>query len=314
MSLKCEAAAYSHIGGRKNNEDNFFMNGIYMQRTMRDHGGKCEAEFGDGTQIYAVCDGMGGAVYGEEASLLAVETLKNYKGLCAQPDNSGNLTKLCSQMDRAINELASVHGAHPGESGTTIAMLILRERTLRTVHLGDSRIYRLRNGVLERLTTDHSQVQMMIDAGQLTADKAWRHPLKNIITKHLGMPKDNCAKPDIGPRAQFAVDDRYIICSDGLNDVMRDEMIAEIASSDKSCASIAEELVQRALQEAAALGVASDNITVVCLKVKELGERISAARRIRRLEMVKVLYGAAMALSLTAMCWLGTEIIRYIIR
>ena len=73
MGLRCEAAAYSHIGGRSNNEDNFFMNGVHMKRELLNLGGKCEAVFAEGTQIYAVCDGMGGAEFGEEASDELVE-------------------------------------------------------------------------------------------------------------------------------------------------------------------------------------------------------------------------------------------------
>ena len=81
MALRCEAAAYSHIGGRRNNEDNFFMNGVHIQREMLNMGGKCEAEFRDGTQIYAVCDGMGGALFGEAVVIMNEKYKKDFRYL-----------------------------------------------------------------------------------------------------------------------------------------------------------------------------------------------------------------------------------------
>lgn len=315
MALRCEAAAYSHIGGRRNNEDNFFMNGVHIQREMLDMGGKCAAEFREGTQIYAVCDGMGGAMFGEEAALLTVETLRNYKALCARPDTSVNIQKLCRQTDREINRLAEAKGKHAGESGTTLAMLILRERCFRTAHLGDSRIYRLRRGVLECLTVDHSQVQMLIDSGEISLEKAWRHPLKNIITRHLGMPEGMTgAKPDIGQRFELELGDKYLICSDGLSDNLRDETISEIMAKNISAAESAEELVRRALSEAAEMGVSSDNVTVVRLNVCELGEKGSVARRLRRLAFSKAVYGVLMVIAAAGIIMTGAEILRYILR
>jgi len=315
MGLRCRAAAYSHIGGRRNNEDNFFMNGVYMKRELRDQGGRCDAEFMDSTQLYAVCDGMGGAEYGEEASLLAVETLKNYKSLCASPDSSSCLRRLFRQTDREINRIAESHGLHAGDSGTTAAMLILDRRTLRTAHIGDSRIYRLRNGVLERLTKDHSQVQMLIDDGQLTEETAWRHPLKNVITRHLGMRESaGDVSGEISPRSALAVGDRYLICSDGLNDVLKDEAIAAIMSENDSPEASAEALVKRALSAADEMGVVSDNITVVRIDVEQLGERAGAAKRLRRLGALRMLLFAVMAMAAAAMLWIGADVVRYVLR
>ena len=315
MGLRCEAAAYSHIGGRGNNEDNFFMNGVHLQREMLNQGGKCETEFRDDTQLYAVCDGMGGALYGEEASMLAVESLKNYKAICLQPETSGNLIKLLRQISAGINRLSESHGTRAGDSGSTISMIILRERHFRTVNVGDSRVYRLRDGVLERLTKDHSQIQMMIDAGELTKESAWRHPLKNVITQHLGMPDvPGGLKPDISPRFELREDDRYLVCTDGLSDVVREEDIAAMLAKDNTAAESAEELVKYALSEAEKLGVNSDNITVVRLNVKELGEKGGLLKKIRRLGLYKLMLGAAMALSLIATVWIAAEIIRFLIR
>lgn len=315
MGLRCESAAYSHIGGRSNNEDNFFLNGVYLQREMLNQGGKCETEFRDGTQIYAVCDGMGGAMYGEEASLLAVESLKNYKSICAQPDSSGNIVKLLRQISQGINNVAVAKGIRPGESGSTIAMLLLKDNVFRTVNVGDSRVYRLRDGVLECLTKDHSQIQMMIDAGELTKESAWRHPLKNIITQHLGMAEDtDILDPAISQRFEMHADDKYLICSDGLSDVVREEVIAEIMRSDESAVASAETLVKRALAEAEELNVVPDNITVIRVNVKELGENGSALKTIRKLGIYKLLLGAFMALLSMAMLGISVDIVRFFIR
>jgi len=314
MKLRCEAAAYSHIGGRSNNEDNFFLNGVILQRDMQNQGGKCETEFVDGTQIFAVCDGMGGAAFGEEASLLAVESLKNYKAICPQPDSSGNIGKLFRQISNGINRMADSRGMRAGDSGSTIAMLALRDRCFRTAHIGDSRVYRFRDNVLERLTIDHSQVQMLIDAGQLEPENAWRHPLKNVITMHLGMPDiPGGLRPDVSKRYELRQGDKFLVCSDGLTDAVRDEVIAEIMARDESAAQSAEALVQRALAEAEGLRIAADNITVVRINVKELGPRGGLAGKIRRLGFGKLMLGAAMAFSLAAFVWLSAYIVGFLI-
>ena len=102
MSLKISAAVYSHIGHRPNNEDNFFYDGLYMEREQMNRGGRIHSVKTEPTQIYAVCDGMGGAELGEEASLKAVQMFKQYRDTCQHPDSSDNLNDLVSRVSDEI--------------------------------------------------------------------------------------------------------------------------------------------------------------------------------------------------------------------
>ena len=315
MGLIIDAAAYSHIGGRKNNEDNFFMNGVHMEREQMNRGGQCHTDYTEPTQIYAVCDGMGGAMYGEEASLFAVKSLKKYQDECEQPDSSVNLNQMLDQISGGINQMSYSWNLPAGASGSTIAMLIMRDWYFRTVHVGDSRIYRMRGGHFEQLTKDHSQVQQMVDAGEIKPEEAFRHPLKNVITQHLGMPDDSVhMTPEISPRMELRPGDKYLICSDGLSDVVPNEAIGKILSANETTISSAASLIKRALKEADELGVASDNITVIRLDVRETAEKGSDVKKIRKLSFFRKLLGACIAVLAAGLGVVGYDIIKYLVR
>lgn len=294
MGLVIDAAAYSYIGGRKNNEDNFYMNGVYLEREQMDPGGQCNTDFSGQTQIYAVCDGMGGAMFGEESSLLAVRELKKYQGECDQPDSYVNIEQMLRQISDGINNISYSRNMPAGSSGSTIAMLIMRDWYFRCVHVGDSRIYRLRGRRFERLTKDHSQVQQLVDMGRIRPEDAFRHPLKNIITQHLGMPNDRVDMvPSVSPQLELRRGDKYLICSDGLSDVVHDEIIAQLLNEDETAIESAAALVRRALKEANDIGVAADNITVVRLDVRETGEKGREEKPQRWRKMMNKLRGTA---------------------
>lgn len=288
MGLKIETAVCCSIGRRKNNEDNFYVNGLYMERAQMNSGGQYDAQVTDELQIYAVCDGMGGAEFGEEAALKAVKALADYQENCQQPDSTTYLNDLVDQMSRDIDKISLDKGMESGSCGSTIAMLILRNDSFRTVHVGDSRVYRLRGGQLERLTRDDSEVQDMVDRGEITLDQAWNHPHKNVITRHLGMPTDGTVLiPAVSARKKLETGDRYMICSDGVSDQVRDTMIRDILSRGLSARETAEILVRTALKEADHARVSSDNITCLIVDVKQAGEAGYDDRRITRLKLLR---------------------------
>ncbi len=309
MSLKIDAAVYSHIGGRSNNEDNFYFNGVFMSREQMNNGGEFNASSADKIQIYAVCDGMGGAEFGEEASLRTVTELKRYQKECQQPDSSVYLDKMIDETSRKVDEISISKGMPSGSSGSTIAMMVISDYYYRTVHVGDSRVYRLRNGKLERLTRDDSEVQRMLDNGQITAEQAWRHPKGNVIIKHLGMPlsEGKTLKPSISSRSDLAAGDRYVLCSDGLSDVVRDSQIAKIINGGAP-REAAERLVHAALQEASGYGVSSDNVTVIVLDVCGVGDRAQVTKRKNRLRVLQIVSGLLMAMSAAGIAYLVTRL------
>ena len=298
MGLRIEAAVCSSIGRRKNNEDNFYVNGKFMEREQMNDGGQYHTLVTDDLQLYAVCDGMGGAEYGEEASYRAVKALAEYQATCPQPDSTRYLNEMINETSKSIDDISLSKGMESGSCGSTIAMLILRNDSCRTVHVGDSRVYRFRQGQLERMTRDDSEVQDMVDRGEITLDQAWTHPRKNVITRHLGMPTGGTVlMPSVSVRKRIEDGDRYMICSDGVSDQLHDTMIREILNRALPAKDVAELIVRTALRDADKAGVNSDNITCVLLDVKRAGESDSDDRRIRRLKRARgILTGASAAL------------------
>ena len=308
MSLKIDAAVYSHIGGRANNEDNFYFNGVYMDRDQMNRGGQAHAVCGDSVQVYAVCDGMGGAEFGEEASLRTVTELAAYQKSCSQPDSTVHLNRMIDSVSRKVDEISVSRGMASGSSGSTIAMFIANDYYYRIAHVGDSRLYRMRAGRLERLSRDHSEVQQLLDAGQITEAQAWRHPKGNVITKHLGMPIEPGAElqPTVSVRQDLAVGDRFLICSDGLTDVVPDAQIQKLLEACPAPVQAAQTLVREALRGAEYYGVSSDNVTVMVLDIKSVGGRAQLKRRAKLLRLAQC--GSAVLAALSAggigyMCW-----------
>lgn len=315
MGLKIDAAVYCHIGGRKNNEDNFYFNGLYMEREQMNRGGAFHKTYSGAQQMYAVCDGMGGAEFGEEASLCTAKVLKRYQEECREPDRSANLDRMVNEASRKVDEISLSRNMPSGASGSTLAMLLFNSWYFRTVHVGDSRIYRLRNGELKRITKDHSEVQRLIDSGQITPDQAWMHPRKNVITRHLGMPtRGRALTPSIGDRVELEVGDRYIICSDGLNDVVRDAEIERIMMAVESAEDTASALVRKALGEADKMRIESDNITVIVLDIKQVGKGGRASGNLGKLRALRGMFGTLAAACAAGSAYFGYDIIRFMLK
>ena len=169
MSIIIDAAVASNMGKiRKNNEDNFYFNGLYMDESQRNAGGLFNLKAGDPIQIYAVCDGMGGEEGGEDASITAVRALMEYAKTTHRANGSSQLKELLQKVSDTIEDNAKQKGFH---SGTTIAMVVICDDTIRVVHVGDSRVYCLENGKLTRKTVDHSEVQRMFAMGLIKKEE-----------------------------------------------------------------------------------------------------------------------------------------------
>jgi protein phosphatase len=193
-----------------------------------------------------VADGMGGYNAGEVASELAADFLMTHlvedlaqlrEGAArnlAGADRSHRMLHalLRARIDgvnEAIIDVASREPECEG-MGTTLAMLLFSENAVTTLHLGDSRIYRMRNDVLSLLTRDHSLLQEQIDAGVLTPGEARASINRNFVTRALGV--DLVAEPEIN-EYDLAPGDLYLICSDGLPDMLSDEEIFDLLRRDE---------------------------------------------------------------------------------
>lgn len=315
MGLRVDTAVYCHIGRRANNEDNFYVNGLYMEREQMNKGGRYHKLFTTDQQLYAVCDGMGGAEFGEEASLRAVKSLKRYQEKCGQLDHAQNINKMVAETSDLIDDISLSRSMPSGSSGSTLAMLVLKDWYYRPVHVGDSRIYRLRDGELKRITRDDSEVQDMVDKGEITLDEAWQHPRKNVITKHLGMPTyGEALRPTIGKRSEMHQGDRFILCSDGLSDALHDTMIREIATQRKSAEETASQLARSALSDMDNVGIPSDNITVIVIDIQSINHKDSDVRRANRWMLLRVASAALSVLSLGGFGYSLYRLIQLIMR
>jgi len=208
--------------------------------------------------LFAVADGVGGAQAGEIASRLAAATLEERR-----PEAQGEetLAELLREANDRIYNRALDEPAAAG-MGTVVTALLVDEAagTVSIGHVGDSRAYRLRDGRLDQLTPDHSLVGELVRAGRLSTEEAEQHPHRSVITRAVGTEPNVDVHTDTHT---VAPGDLYLICSDGLTDMVRDEQIAElIAAAGNDPDTAAEGLVDAAN---GAGGI--DNITVVLFEI-----------------------------------------------
>ncbi|HSW50922.1 MAG TPA: Stp1/IreP family PP2C-type Ser/Thr phosphatase [Bryobacteraceae bacterium] len=181
--------------------------------------------------ILIVADGMGGHAAGEVASDIAVRIIAGglREALAsgrAEEDVPGLLRRVIGQANLAIRERGDCDPSLRG-MGTTLAMALVCQGRLWLAHVGDSRVYQLRDGRIRRLTEDHSLVCQMVRAGQITPEEARKHHLRNVITRSLGFEAN--ALPEI-QEAEWAPGDYLLLCSDGLTNLIDDSEIAVVVN------------------------------------------------------------------------------------
>lgn len=213
----------------------------------------------NGPYVFAVADGMGGHDAGDVAARTLVSTLEPVA-------NNSNLARhdVLSAIrtgDERIHELSLKTTAGMGTTVTGIALTSGDDHPLLVFNVGDSRVYRLRDAALTRLTHDHSVVQELIDAGVITTEAARSHPERNVITRAIGTGE----RPDIDWwQLQPAKNDRMLITSDGLLRELDMDRITEILVTCDAPQQAADELVVAAVDAGG-----RDNITVVVIDIKE---------------------------------------------
>jgi PPM family protein phosphatase len=209
--------------------------------------------------LFAVADGVGGAQAGEVASQIAVEVLSQ-----GVPEGAGSIEeRLRARVEEANARIAELAHADERRAGmsTTLTLAYVGEDELSVVHVGDSRLYRLREGVFERLTDDHTLVDELVRSGKLTQQEADHHPQRSIITRALGsegIEADSRTWPARGG-------DVYLICSDGLTGMVDETRVGELLAAAPSLSSAA-----RTLIDAANDAGGRDNITVVLFRLEEI--------------------------------------------
>ena len=210
--------------------------------------------------LFVVADGMGGAQAGEVASLTAVRAFE--EGLPEDRSLEGALADRIKIANRVIHDQAGSDPELAG-MGTTITAAVVDTAGDRVVigHVGDSRAYRIRDGIIQRLTRDHSLVEEMRRRGQITAAEAEDHPQRSIITRALG------PEPDVDVDVQsVAADpgDLFLLCSDGLTSMLDDDTIRRVIVASKSLDGAIRNLIDSANSAGG-----RDNITAVLFQVED---------------------------------------------
>ena len=221
-------------------------------------------EFG----FFALADGMGGHNAGEVAAREAVRFVcASIEELFVSSEQEWNIfdlssfNKLCIENANSwVHHLGKKKKDHFG-MGTTLCTLLFHEKSLIFGHVGDSRIYRFREGLLDQLTLDHSLSNQMVESGKVTKEKSQNIPYKNILTRAIGTQMDVEAEIHIAP---VSPNDIYLMCSDGLTDQVSDDEIAKILNNAKDIKSAVGTLVERAKEEGGL-----DNVTVVIVKTED---------------------------------------------
>jgi protein phosphatase len=205
---------------------------------------------------------MGGHAGGDVASALAVQHLARLDRAYSSVDEARET--LFTNILEAGRELTTTVEEHPELTGmgTTVSAMIRVGSQMVIAHIGDSRIYRLREGVLEQITSDHTFVQRLVDSGRITAEEAAVHPRRSVLMRVLG---DVDAEPEVDTHVvDTQPGDRWLLCSDGLSGYVSERDIAETLLTIDDVELVCHKLITQTLSEGA-----PDNVTVVVVRVAE---------------------------------------------
>jgi protein phosphatase len=207
--------------------------------------------------VFAVADGMGGHEAGEVASGICVRTLAAIPELAngGRDATAGVVQEYLLQADQSIRD------ATDSRAGTTLSGVVVVEQMgvpyWLVLNIGDSRTYRLSQGMFGQVSVDHSEVQELVDAGQISRDEAAVHPRRHVVTRALGTGDESEADYWLLP---IEDGDRILVCSDGLNGELDDDQIGRILSSQPDPQAAVDELIQAALRSGG-----RDNVTCIVL-------------------------------------------------
>lgn len=218
--------------------------------------------------LLVIADGMGGHAAGELASAAVVAAV------CAdvsdRPSTVADFNKwIRNKLDQAHGRIGDLVAEEPDRRGmgTTFTLLGSLDDSLMVAHIGDSRAYRLRDGVLTQLTKDHTYVQVLVDSGKLDAAQAMYHPRRNLLLRTI----DGIHELELDViESDIRVGDRYLVCSDGLNTVLPDPTIADVLGQGDPTYAVA------TLVDYALAGGAPDNVSVIVADVTDAEEQQDA--------------------------------------
>lgn len=216
---------------RQRNEDRFFIDG----------------------NVCAVTDGMGGYSGGEIASTYAVDEIREYLASLEMVGQQDLCDAIIHANQRIVNRVASEERL--AGMGTTAVVTAIKDNQLLWASVGDSRLYVYRDGLLRQITTDHSMVQELLTAGEITKDEMLSHPQRNLLTRAVGV--DEVLEVDSGIES-ILPGDRILLCTDGLSGYVTDDVIASALQSSDDNMMVVESLMDTVYKVGA-----GDNVTIV---------------------------------------------------
>jgi PPM family protein phosphatase len=275
--MEVEIHAASHVGRiRRNNEDNFLLLNLSNSNFCKKSTGFDEVniqsqkfKIDENGIVLAVSDGCGGALGGDEASELAVESVRNM--LAGKVPNPDTLIKRLYDATLYANQQVHNLGRSAYEYnglGSTITAVSITSNSADFVQVGDSRGYLIRKGKIYQITKDQSLVNQLIDAGEISPEEAETHHMKNVILQALGAQND--IFPDV-TRLIPQRDDILLLCSDGLtNELKNDDLLQIIINNIDDLKNACRLLIQKAIEHGG-----RDNITAILAKL--YGEDLNEA-------------------------------------
>lgn len=215
--------AFTHIGQRSTNQDTVY---------------PAVGSATDKTQLFLVCDGMGGADKGEVASQLLCTAIKDYALAMNEP--IFDQVHLNAALDQAYDAYEAYFEQHPlvNRMGSTLALLQIHKNGVTVAHLGDSRVYQLRAGKIIFQTRDHRQVNDMVESGIITAAQAVAHPWRNRLSRAVVASSDDKkgqvarSVPDVVTLTDIQAGDYFFMCTDGVLERMEDYVLETVLASN----------------------------------------------------------------------------------
>ncbi len=253
-----EINAITNIGKiRKNNEDNFFVNDFFLSYAQTNSGTRYQQEI-DIPFVAGISDGMGGESFGEEAAFITASSLYKCFQRYNKPLNNNNIKDCIDEINRNIC-------TQKFKLGATLAMVYVYGKKITAVSIGDSRIYLYSKGQLKQISKDHTLAQIQVDAGLITRKQAKESNLRFGLTQFLGIPPEEMRlEPDFNVLDDINSEDIILICSDGLTEMVDDNLIENILSEKTSAKNKTEKLINTALDNGG-----KDNVTVMTIQYKE---------------------------------------------
>lgn len=263
------ATAATHIGYvRSANEDNFYLNGIFFSPSMTEKTILFDINEADSFFLFAVSDGLGGEIRGDEASLTAMRELKKAHNLIKN-NNNGNINSCAVNINSYIkntnNLIYNMSVQYGARMGTTFAALLICGDRAQTFNLGDSRIYHVTDGEIVQLTKDHTEAERLVRLGILSPEEASKSASKNMLYKFLGIPpKEGIIEADISESFFVKKGDVFLLCTDGLTNMVENERIKDVINTENTPSKAASKLINEALENGG-----FDNITCIVVKIEK---------------------------------------------